>query len=156
MSEFKFISQLPKSEKVDADERHFLNGMMLTRHHVFCCYNKCGLESAREVNNLRYAGHDISESQNIGLDYELIFFDAFRKELNLIPALDCGDHTDFVGFFKGEYLKIDVTGNLSEKQKCWENYRDDPNHLVAVYDKDKNEWSYYIADSAKQELVLRR
>lgn len=151
----EFWDKLPSRSKDDL-LAHQLDGMVLTRHHVFSAFNKHGVDTSKWANDAHYKSGDISESQTIGVNYEIIFYNSFRDELNLVPALDCGDHTDFVGFFKGHYLRIDVTGNIQEKQSAWCEYCKYQDHIVAVYDEASTEWSYYIPDGEKKRLVKVR
>lgn len=151
----EFLDKLPVRPKDDLLV-HQLEGIVRTRHHVFAAFNKYGVDVSKWANDTHFKSGDISESQAIGVDYEIIFYNSFRETLNLVPALDCGDHTDFVGFFKGHYLRIDVTGNIHEKQSSWSDYCKYIDHIVAVYDEASTEWSYYIPDEVKKCLVKVR
>ena len=110
------------------------DGMTLARHHVFSAYNYAesrGLDSfkfADKAIDVQYKGDRIDLLGGMGVGVELLFYRRFKKKLTLIPALDCGDHTDFAGFLNGKLIRIDVT----------------------LYDiessKEKERWKFYVRD----------
>ncbi len=125
-----FMSRLPIASESGL-VRNPSQDMLLARHHVFSTYNKYGKEKAEERLLYRHSKDELSDNQGIGLDAELQFYDAFKRKLNLVPTLDCGDHVDFVSGWNGELYRIDVTTNLFSKKI--ENYINAENHVVAVW-----------------------
>ena len=59
-------------------------------------------------------GHDWDDNSKAGLVSEMLFYHKFREEMDLVWALDCGDHTDFVSI--RNKWRIDVTGSLWHKR----------------------------------------
>ena len=53
----------------------------------------------------------------VGLCAELAFYHRFKETMRLVPALDSGDHVDFVGVLKDKRIKIDVTTSLESKKR---------------------------------------
>ena len=94
-----------------------INQYKSARHHSFSVYNK--------YNELgkAYSTLDMKEYSQIpfhikeGLRAELYFFHKFKETYNLIPALDCGDKTDFSGFIEEIPARIDVTTNIQLKRE---------------------------------------
>jgi len=125
------------------------DGMNLARHHVFSAFNY----SKRTKSNVEdLAGEALLEENKIGrvdgnggmgIGVELKFFEKFQDELKLIPALDCGDHTDFAGMYKGSIARFDVTTCRESKQAS--DYTRD-NHWVVVYDSNGGTWSFCSSD----------
>jgi len=71
-----------------------------------------------------------------GLKAELEFFERYRKEYQLTPALDVGDATDFTGEIDRKYHRIDVTTNVAfKKLGTYEPFQaDDYRYRIAVWD----------------------
>ena len=152
-----FIDKFPKTSEVTRMLEWYFDGMILSRHHVFSTYNKYENQDpqkcARKVLKDRLSEGDVELLQVFGLDAELEFYHLFREELQLVPALDCGDHTDFVGMLDGKLIRFDVTTNVSSKQKHWKNYIRYKNQVVVEWDVDNNSWSYYKADKGLSKLT---
>ena len=72
-----------------------------------------------------------------------MFYHRFKDLLSLVPTLDCGDHTDFVGLVNGKLIRLDVTTKLETKHP--EDYRR-KYHYIVVYDTDSpmEEWKFFI------------
>ena len=152
-----FIDKLPKDSEVTRMFDHCYGGMILSRHHVFSTYNKYENDTPQE-----YAGNILTKRLNdgcveimqvLGLDAELEFYHLFREKLQLVPTLDCGDHTDFVGMLDEKLTRFDVTTNISFKQKYWKNYLHYQNQVVVEWSVDNKSWSYYNADKDSSKLV---
>lgn len=151
--EFVKTVDFPTKSKTDDVENHYLEGIVASRHHAFSTYNKYNKIIADKTLDERFRCGDIDAAQCMGLDVELRFFHAFKDKLHLVPALDCGDNTDFVGLVKGKLVRFDVTKNVDYKRKFWEKYLKYKYHVVAVWDCESNTWSYYVADKIQRNLV---
>lgn len=124
------------------------DGMTLARHHVFSAYNyaqgrnRDAFNAADKAIDFQYKGDRIDANGGMGVGVELIFFQRFKDKLSLVPALDCGDHTDFVGIIKGKLIRIDVTTRLETKHP--DDYKR-ANHYIVVYDTDstKETWKFF-------------
>ena len=124
--------------------------MTLTRHHVFAAYNLAvrngcdGKEAAERVLVEAYKYGRVDSNAALGVGVEILFFDRFRDEFCLAPALDCGDHADFIGLVDNCIIRFDVTTQLAAKNSL--NYcgRDQE---VVVYDCEskKETWRFYSA-----------
>lgn len=145
----EFFDKLPSKSQYDVFEteetEHFFSGMTLTRHHIFAICNQSNYEDALDRLNQHFVDGGLKKEQYIGLCAELRFYADFKTKLNLVPALDCGDHADFVGFFKGHFIRFDVTTNLSTKSK--QDYTKFKDQMIAVWSDTDKIWSYYIPDS---------
>ena len=142
MSILDRITNHPKIEPLDT---HYLEGMNSSRHHVFCVYNKYGsLKGANNVLDRRFEANEIEDKQCLGLSAELQFYHAFKDKAKLVPTLDCGDNTDFVGVIRGHLVRFDVTTNLSPKKKHWDRYLRYKFHYIAVWNKAENSWSFWV------------
>ena len=138
----------PNNEPLDT---HYLEGMNSSRHHVFSVYNKYGsLTGANNVLDKRFESNDIEDKQCLGLAAELQFYHTFKDKAQLVPTLDCGDNTDFVGELKGHLVRFDVTTNLLPKKKKWERYLRYKYHYIAVWNKDEGSWSFWVAKKNQQ------
>lgn len=105
------------------------------RAHVFSTYTKRGYASALKLLSQKYA-KELSRNCHVGLQAELYFYHAERERLDLVPALDCGDATDFSGIIDRQHARIDVTTNPKFKSLLnYEKYahKGDP-YYIAVYD----------------------
>lgn len=108
--------------KYDPYELTVYDGMTLARHHVFSAYNKAERENGNGVSSAdhallhQYKGDRVDTNSAMGVDIELRFYHRFRKSLQLVPALDCGDHTDFAGMMEGKLVRFDVAKNRHNKQ----------------------------------------
>ena len=140
-----FINEFPKKSEVTLTLNRHLENMTLSRHHVFATYNKYQNENPNKIagNVLldRLNNGDVEQTQYIGLDAELEFYHAFKDKFQLVPALDCGDHTDFVGLWEGKLIRFDVTTNINKKRP--EDYTRHNNHIVAVWDDQQCSCEYY-------------
>ena len=58
--------------------------------------------------------YDWDDKPKIGLVSEILFYHIYHKEMDLVWALDCTDHTDFVSITN--QWRIDVTTNLLKKR----------------------------------------
>ena len=150
-----FINKFPEKSEVTLALNRHLEGMTLSRHHVFSTYNKYQNEDPNKIagNVLldRLVTGDLEQTQYIGLDAELEFYHAFKAKLQLVPALDCGDHTDFIGMWEGKLIRFDVTTNLNKKKP--QDYSYFENHIVVVYDAQSRSFEYYYAENGKFETV---
>ena len=150
-----FIDKLPKKSEVTLMFDRYFEGMELTRHHVFSTYNKYQNSDAKTIaDNVlcnRLKDGDVEVAQYVGLVAELEFYHAFRDKLHLVPALDCGDHTDFVGIRGGKLIRFDVTINLSKKNP--KDYTHMDNHIVAVWDGQNHSCEYYYVKDGRFEVV---
>ena len=147
----EFYNDLPNIPEKDPLETQFLDGMLLSRHHIFAVYNKYGdVKKAGSVLDSCLEKRDIEFKQYHGLDAELQFYHAFKTKMNLVPALDCGDNTDFVGNIKGQLVRFDVTTNLSNKADRWKLYSQYKYHLLALWDFQNNHCSFFVADKGQQ------
>ena len=126
-----FIQDLPRRSSDTIPEISSSDEMLMARHHAFSTCHKCGKEAANQVILFRHNKQEISDHQCIGVDTELRFYDEFREKIRLVPALDCGDHTDYVGEWKNMMIRIDVTTNL--KYKKVSEYAEDENHLIVLW-----------------------
>lgn len=123
--------------KYDPYELTVYDGMTLARHHVFSAYNKAERENGNGVSSAdhallhQYKGDRVDANSAMGVDIELKFYHRFRRSLQLVPALDCGDHTDFVGIapesgtivgsqLNGNYCRGDTLGNFFEVEHEWD------------------------------------
>lgn len=149
MAEFRY--DLPETSGIDTLEVHYLEGMQLSRHHIFSHYNKYGnFYAAGKIADSRFVDGDIDISHNIGLSAELQFYHQFKARFNLVPSLDCGDNTDFVGEIKGHLVRFDVTTNLGYKHDDWEKYTKYKYHLIVLWDEKDNKWSCFVADKTSR------
>lgn len=136
------------------------DGMTLARHHVFSAFNY----GARKQLSPHDMADDALLAENkegrvdcnggMGVGVELKFFEQFKDELKLIPALDCGDHTDFAGIYEDKMARFDVTTCLASKKPA--NYTRE-NHWVVVFDVETSSWSFYECDGIdfKQRTVVQ-
>jgi len=145
--------------KYDPYELTVYDGMTLARHHVFSAYNKAvrqfgdGVGSADHALLHQYKGDRIDTNAAMGVDIELKFYHRFRKSLRLVPALDCGDHTDFVGLAKGQIVRFDVTTNSKNKNPS--DYILKNQYVVEWSNNGKHDkWDFYRV--RKNELILER
>lgn len=83
------------------------------RHHAFSMSDH-SIDCVVKILREEYGS--LPNQSLCGLIAELNFYHNYRKAFNLIPALDCGDKTDFVGFINKEIARIDVTTNPSFKK----------------------------------------
>ena len=143
----------------DRNELSVYDGMTLARHHVFSSYNLAHRKGRNEKESAEHALYESYKYGRVdlyggkGIGVEILFFVRFGKKLNLVPALDCGDHTDFVGVWKGNMSRFDVTAQLNTKRP--EDFSDD-NQIVVVYDcESKKEcWRFYaVAKNRKFKLI---
>jgi hypothetical protein len=152
-----FMYDFPKDSEVTRMLDHYYDGMILSRHHVFSTYNKYESQDpqkcAGNILTKRLNDGDVDLLQVFGLDAELEFYNAFKKNLQLVPTLDCGDHTDFVGMLNGQLTRFDVTTNVSSKQKYWKDYLRYENQVVVEWVVDNNDWMYYKADKDLSKLT---
>ena len=150
-----FLNELPKKSKTAFIIEQKVEGMVSSRHHIFSSYHKFKDRNPREIaDNVlmsRFKKGDLDQSQVIGVDAELAFYHEFKDELNLVPALDCGDHTDFVGMWEGKLIRFDITTNLSYKKP--EDYIYKEYHIVAVWDNQNNDCEYYYVEDGAFKLV---
>lgn len=159
MSEQKddfWMNTLPEHTMLDTWERmekvHFQIGMLLSRHHVFSSYHENGYQVAADVCHKRFIGGDLDECGYVGLCAELAFYHRFKETMRLVPALDSGDHVDFVGVLKDKRIKIDVTTSLESKKRIWQHFASDNAHLIAVVNEAKNWCRFYQADKVQGEF----
>ena len=152
-----FIDKFPKTSEVTQMLERYFDGMILSRHHVFSTYNKYEKQNpqkkAGKILTKRLGEGDVELLQVIGLDAELEFYHLFKREHHLVPSLDCGDHTDFVGMLNGQLTRFDVTTNVSSKQKYWKDYLRYENQVVVEWVVDNNSWMYYKADKGLSKLT---
>lgn len=144
----------------DRNELSVYDGITLARHHVFSSYNLAHRKGRNEKNSAehalvesyKYGRVDLYGGKGIGV--EILFLVRFGKKLNLIPALDCGDHTDFVGEWDGEMIRFDVTTQLNTKNP--EDFRD-RNQIVVVYDcESKKEcWRFYAVVQGNKFKMIK-
>lgn len=134
--------------KSDPYELTEYDGMILARHHVFSAYNKAmrengdGMELAGKALAYQHDGNRIDTNPAKGVDVETRFYHRFRNSLNLVPALDCGDHTDFVGLVDGQLTRYDVTANLQNKTES--DYVLSNQYVVEWSNQGKQEkWHFY-------------
>jgi hypothetical protein len=143
----EFYSSLPTTSRASLLEgNNQLEEMVLARHHVFAAYNKDGRDCADHALITRLRG-ELTVRQCDGIDAELDFYESFRHDFDLVPALDCGDHVDFVGVWEGNLLRFDVTTNLGCKKV--EDYTKFENHIVAVWNGQSRSWDYFCAGDGK-------
>lgn len=83
------------------------------RRIIFSTHNK---DPARARTYLETYRDALGAKGYAGLNAELTFFERFRSDLQLVPALDAGDATDFSAVIDGKMYRIDVTTNLDYKQ----------------------------------------
>jgi len=104
------------------------------RKHAFSVFNKYqSFEKAKFfLKDVRYSS--LTPSSRKGLLAELLFYSKYKRELKLIPALDCGDKTDFTGEIEGRLSRIDVTTNLKYKQRS--------NYEEFIYDN----WAFWLVN----------
>lgn len=134
--------------KYDPYELTVYDGMTLTRHHVFSAYNKAEREDGDSVLSAdhallhQYKGVRVDTNSAMGVDIELKFYHRFRRSLQLVPALDCGDHTDFVGIAKGKLVRFDVTKNRNNKRAADYTLR---NQYVVEWSNEgrREKWEFY-------------
>lgn len=144
------LNNLPNRTKKEPIDTHFLNGMQVSRYHLFCQYNKYGnLSWADDAIDKHFKNNDIEDKQSLGLSAELQFYYQFKDKAGLIPTLDCGDNTDFIGILKGHLIRFDVTTNLSLKKQYWDRYLRFKNHVIVVWNKEENSWSFWVARKDK-------
>ena len=152
-----FKDKLPRESEVTRMFERYFDGMILSRYHVFSTYNKYAKQNpqkkAGKILTKRLGGGDVELLQVIGLDAELEFYHTFKGKYQLVPSLDCGDHTDFVGMLNGQLTRFDVTTNVSSKQKHWKNYIRYNNQVVVEWDEDNNSWLHYKADNGLSKLI---
>jgi len=139
----------------DRNELSVYDGMTLARRYVFSSYNlacregRGGKESAEFalVESYKHGRVDLLGGKGVGA--EILFFERFRSKLKLVPTLDCGDHTDFVGVLEGKMLRFDVTTQLRTKDPKDYASRD---QVVVLYDCDSDEecWKFYTAVNGKK------
>ena len=156
MDIFDSSLDLPKDAGIDDLEKHYLDGIVLTRHHVYSTYNKNNdMAVAGKVLDSRVVDNDIDYLQCTGIDVELRFYHTFRPLFDLVPALDCGDHTDFVGVWKGKLVRFDVTSNASKKKDSLSNYLMRSNHIIVEWDKTKKRWRFFRPNLEESRLELK-
>lgn len=87
------------------------------RKHAFSVFNKYDSydKSIFFLTDPRYS--ELNHTAKMGLQAELYFYSKYKKEFKLTPALDCGDKTDFTGEIESRLSRIDVTTNLSYKDR---------------------------------------
>ena len=144
----------------DHNELSVYDGMTLARHHVFSSYNLAHRKGQNEkssaehalVESYKYGRVDLHGGKGIGV--EILFLVRFGEKLNLIPALDCGDHTDFVGEWKGKMFRFDVTTQLNAKNPEDFSGR---NQIVVVYDcESKKEcWRFYTVVKGNKFKMIK-
>lgn len=83
----------------------------------------------------------------VGLSRELHFYHNNRNELRLTPALDAGDHCDFVGADqRNRTVRIDVTSDVGykiEKLDEFGPYLNDYEYIIAEMEEDDSEPVFY-------------
>lgn len=108
------------------------------RRIVFARYQKDPIEAKKWLEGYRNV---LGPTGFTGLSAELEFFERYRRDFELVPALDVGDATDFAGVIDGVMYRIDVTTNLElKKLQSYEplqaeGYR----YKIAVYDRQNFE-----------------
>lgn len=82
--------------------------------------------------------NDLGSRGHAGLNAELEFFDRYRRDYQLTPALDVGDATDFTGEIDGRLHRIDVTANIDfKKLSTYERFQAEGyRYRIAVWDGD--------------------
>lgn len=80
---------------------------------MFSTYHKYGLTVAERVLDAK--ADVIGRCGSVGLKAELQFYHANKDSMQLVPTLDCGDKTDFVGSYRNRFVRIDVTTNVNYK-----------------------------------------
>lgn len=148
-----FLDRLPTIIKADTFEKHVMDDMLCVRHFVFATYLKYGYAAADAVLNSKYHDHVVGEDHCKGLDFELRFYHDFRDKLDLVPALDSGDHVDFVGILNGRLLRFDVTSNVSCKTSHWREYVKHKGHFVVTWIPGDDEWDFYYPDAKSRTLL---
>lgn len=74
-----------------------------------------GASTVREwIDGYKCSGH-LDDNGRKGLLAEVAFYEQYGRDLRLTVAADVGDHADFVGYYNGSMVRIDVTTNLSVK-----------------------------------------
>ena len=114
-----------------------------TRAHLFATYRKKGYRGAKNLLDKKYAKM-FSRNCYLGLKAELYFYHTKKNCYDLVPALDCGDATDFSGIIDGHHARIDVTTN--PKFKKLNNYE--------KYAHSGKPYYISICDLEKQESIL--
>lgn len=112
------------------------------RHHAFSMLRYRGTDDViKELSNIYV---DLPQEALCGLIAELRFYLNYSKLFKLVPALDCGDKTDFSGLINNEMARIDVTTNATFKKL--DNY-DQPIEMTGS--------KYYLAtvDSKTGKLI---
>jgi hypothetical protein len=86
------------------------------RHHAFSVFEKTGDidKAAAVIFRHSVPRQDVTRLKAVLLG-ELLYYDAFRKELKLEPLLDAGGKADFGGIRSGQLVNVDVTTNLDYK-----------------------------------------
>lgn len=75
-----------------------------------------GLSTVREwIERYTKSGH-LDSCGRQGLLAEVSFYEEYGRDLQLTVAADVGDHTDFVGYYNGSLVRIDVTTNIGVKK----------------------------------------
>lgn len=104
------------------------------RHHLFSNYNKYGdLDNA--INYvLKSSLYALNRQSLVGLEAELKIYHEHKKDWDLTPTLDCGDHTDFTGFINKEQVRLDVTTNVEfKKLEDYERFQKEGKRYFIVY-----------------------